>query len=77
MRKNGLYTSGLTPYGYKRDTKDKHHLIIDEEVANNVKLIYDLYLKGNGIKKIAKYLNENKIINPSGYRKLNKKILID
>ena len=29
MRKNGLYTSGLTPYGYKRDTKDKHHLIID------------------------------------------------
>ena len=73
MRKNGLYTSGLTPYGYKRDTKDKHHLIIDEEVANNVKLIYDLYLKGNGIKKIAKYLNENKIINPSGYRKLNKK----
>ena len=72
MRKNGLFTSGTAPYGYKKDANDKHHLVIDKEVSNNVKLIYDLYLKGYGIKKITKYLNEIGIINPSGYKKVNK-----
>jgi len=73
MRKQGLYTCGITPYGYKRDLKDKHHLIIDEDAAKNVRLIYELYLKGYGIKKIVNYLNEKNIINPSGYRKKYRK----
>lgn len=72
MRKNGLFTGGITPYGYKRDPKDKHHLVIDEEAAKIVKLIYKLYLEGFGIKKITNYLNEKNILNPSGYRKLNR-----
>lgn len=73
MRKQGLYTSGLAPYGYKKDPNDKHHLIIDEDAAKFVRLIYKLYLKGYGIKKIANYLNERNIVNPSGYRKLYRK----
>ena len=73
MRKNGLFTVGRPPYGYKRDSNDKHHLIIDEIVAQNVKIIYDLYLKGYGTSRIANYLNSNNIMSPSGYRKYNKK----
>lgn len=34
-------------YGYKHD-KDGH-LIIDEETAKNVKLIFDLYLSGQSV----------------------------
>ena len=73
MRKNGLFTGGIAPYGYKKDSKDKHHLVIDDEAAKIVRLIYKLYLKGFGIKKIANYLNEKNIVNPSGYRNLNRK----
>ena len=73
MRKQGLYTSGLAPYGYKKDPNDKHHLIIDEDASKIVRLIYSLYLKGYGIKKIANYLNERNIKNPSGYRNFYRK----
>ena len=34
-------------YGYKHD--EEGHLVIDEEKAKNVKLIFDLYLGGNGV----------------------------
>ena len=73
MRKQGLFTCGLAPYGYIKDPNDKHHLIIDEEVADNVRTIYRLYLNGYGTKRITNYLNENNIINPSGYRKFHRK----
>ena len=73
MRKKGLFTSGLAPYGYKRDPNDKHHLIVDDEPANVVRLIYKLYLDGLGVKRISNYLNERNIINPSGYRNFNRK----
>ena len=73
MRKNGLFTSGLPPYGYKIDPKNKHHLIVDEETAPNVKLIFDLYLKGYGLTKIINHLNEKGILSPSGYKKFNRK----
>lgn len=46
-------------YGYKKD-KDKN-LLIDEIEAEIVKTIFNLYLEGNGTKRIANYLNENKI----------------
>ena len=73
MRKNGLYTSGTPPYGYKVDPENKHHLVIDEKTAPNVKLIYDLYLKGYGMKRIVNYLHDANIVNPSGYKKSKRK----
>ena len=30
------------PYGYKKDPNDKNHLVIDEEAAEVVRLIFDL-----------------------------------
>ena len=44
-------------------------LIIDEEAANVVKLIYEKYLAGFGTMQIADYLSKKKIPIPSDYNK--------
>lgn len=63
----GKYMGAIAPYGYKKDPNDKNHLIIDENVSQNVRKIFDLALQGLGIEKIRVYLVENKIIKPSAY----------
>lgn len=56
----GLH-NGSVPYGYKID-KITGNMVINEEQANVVRLIFDLYNnKGYGSTKIALWLNENKI----------------
>ena len=70
-RKQGEYL-GTAPYGYKKDPENKYHLIIDEDVANVVKLIYEKYLAGFGTMQIADYLSKKKIPIPSDYNKRNR-----
>ncbi len=70
-RNNGEYL-GTAPYGYKKDPENKYHLIIDEEAANVVKLIYEKYLAGFGTMQIADYLSKQKIPIPSDYNKRNR-----
>lgn len=65
---NGLFTGAFAPYGYKKDPKDKYHLIIDEEAASVVRRIFSMFANGNGVTQICKYLNENKISIPSLYK---------
>ena len=67
-RKQGEYL-GTAPYGYKKDPENKYHLIIDEEAAEVVKLIFERYLEGYGTMQIADYLSEQKIPIPSDYNK--------
>lgn len=67
-RKQGEYL-GTAPYGYKKDPENKYHLIIDEEAAKVVKLIFDKYLEGYGTMQIADYLSKQKIPIPSDYNK--------
>lgn len=67
-RKQGEYL-GTAPYGYKKDPENKYHLIVDEEAAKVVKLIFEKYLKGYGTMQIADYLSEQKIPIPSDYNK--------
>ncbi|MBR0350841.1 MAG: recombinase family protein [Clostridia bacterium] len=73
LRKNGKFVSGYAPYGYCKDKNDIHHLVIDEETAKVVKLIFNLCLSGLGGIKIAEELNRRKIVNPSTYRKIKTK----
>lgn len=51
-------------YGYKHDKDGK--LIVDEEKAENVKLIFDLYLGGQSVLGIIKELEKRKILSPTG-----------
>jgi len=52
-------------YGYRKHPLDKHKLIIDEECAEVVKTIFDLYIKGYGYYKIVDYLNKQNVSTPS------------
>lgn len=54
-----------SPYGYRKDPKDKYKIIVDEDTSWVVKKIYELYLEGLSMRKINDYLNENEIKTPA------------
>ena len=56
-------------YGYLK-TKD-NKLVIDERVKETIKLIFDLRLKGNGVKNICKYLTDKKVETMHYHNKVN------
>ena len=55
--------------GYKRHPNIKNKLIIDEQVKNIVEKIFDMYANEHGSVEIVNYLNSNKYLSPTGYRK--------
>ena len=65
--KEGLYVSGRCPFGYMKDPTNKNHLVINDEQAEVVKLIFDLSLKGNTYHYIAQELTKRKIKTPASY----------
>lgn len=67
-RKQGLHIGSFVCYGYKRSPKNKNKLVIDEEAAGVVKLIFNLYEQGNGVTKIAQILNNKSILTPTKYK---------
>lgn len=74
--KEGKYLGRIPPFGYKKDINGK--LIILDEEAKIVKLIFNLFLKENlNTQQIAKYLKDNNILSPVAsavlYGKLNTK----
>lgn len=52
--------SNNLPYGYRKDTESKK-LKIDDKESEIIIQIFNLYLEGNGTKKIANWLNENDV----------------
>ena len=70
MKEAGQFVESRPPYGYKKDKENKHKIIIDNDVAGNIKKIYQMYIKGITSSGIAEYLNNQKIKNPSRYMKL-------
>lgn len=68
-QKNGEYMCSIAAYGYKRHPSIKNKLIIDEQVKEIVEKIFDMYANGHGSSEIVNYLNTNKYLSPTGYRK--------
>lgn len=68
-REQGQFIGSFAPYGYAIDPNDKHHLIIDEETAPNVRLIFEMYIQGNGYRKIVQELNSRGVLSPSAYKR--------
>lgn len=66
--KEGKFVGTLEPYAYMRSREDKHKLIIDSSVSENVKNIFRWYLEGASLSGIAKRLNALGIDNPSTWR---------
>ena len=69
-KENGLYCVSNSPYGYKKDPKDKEHFIIDIEASKIIKRIFEEFLEGKGCCEIAKGLNKDKI--PTRIEHMNK-----
>ena len=57
------------PFGYTRHPLNKQMILIDEEAAAILNLEKDLYLEGNGIRKIAKILSDRGVPTPTMLQK--------
>ncbi len=53
------------PFGYTRHPLNKQMVLIDEEAAAILNLEKDLYLEGNGIRKIAEILSDRGVPTPT------------
>lgn len=60
----GKYLGAYAPLGYKKDSLDKHHLIIDEETAHIVRRMFEMRCQGNGFRAIACIFNAEHIPSP-------------
>ncbi len=66
--REGEFIGNFAPYGYIKDPNDKNHLLINTEVSEVIKKIFDLAVDGNKPKEIAEYLNKRNIQTPAQYR---------
>lgn len=57
------------PFGYRRTGKKKETFEIVQKEAENIRLIYDLYIQGCGYRKIATYLTQQGVPTPSMIRR--------
>ena len=64
---HNMRVSHHVPFGYIRDKDDKEKWLIDEEAATVVRHIFELFLSGMGIERIARRLEEEKVLTPNSY----------
>ena len=65
--KQGKFIGTYAPYGYKKDPKDKHQLIINEETAPIVRRIFAEFAAGENARCIADRLTREGILSPRFY----------
>ena len=66
--KNGEFLGSFAPYGYQKNPQDTHKLIIDDEAADIVRLIFDLSSQGFGVDIISQKLSALNIPTPTMYK---------
>lgn len=64
---SGKHLSTNPPFGYIKDPNDKEKWIIDEEAAETVKRIFQMFVDGMRMPEIAKKLTEEKVETPQLY----------
>ena len=70
-KKKGEFIGAFPSYGYIKDPKDKHKLVIDEVAADIVRKIFDWHVNlGLGKIAICHKLNDLGILNPTGHKKI-------
>lgn len=70
MKEVGQFVENRAPYGYKKVEDDKHKIIIDGDVVDNIRTIYNMYIDGKTSFQIAECFNSKKIKTPSQYMKM-------
>lgn len=71
-KKSGNFLGVTAPYGYMKNPENKYQLIINEKEAKVVRHVFDLYLQGNGLTKIAQILTQEGIEVPGIARNIGK-----
>ena len=61
MQSEGKWVGGCPPFGYKVDSEDKNHLVVDEVEGPIIKRIFDLFVNGHKINQIRDILNDEKV----------------
>jgi len=70
-KKKGEFIGAFPSYGYIKDEKDKHKLVIDKVAAEYVrKIFYWNVNEGLGKVAICHRLNDMGVLNPTGHKKL-------
>lgn len=69
--RRGEYNTGFAPYGYRYDKATKK-LVVDDDEAAVVHLIYSLYLQGMPMRQIALKLNADTVPTKTLHAKTNK-----
>lgn len=64
----GQRVNGNYPYGYLVDPADKNHLIIDPETAPYVRQMFAMYVRGDRICDIQRWLAEHKVLTSEALR---------
>lgn len=65
--KKGQYIGAYAPYGFLKDSQDKHHLIPDPVASGVVKRIFALALENKTTGEIAKALNADHVETPAAH----------
>ena len=76
-RLNGEFIGTSATYGYLKDPKDKHRLIIDKVASKYVIQIFDSAKEGKTASEIANELNKSGILTPYTYKVKNDNIGVD
>lgn len=67
--REGQFVGSRPPYGYLKDPKDCHKLVVNPDTAPVVRQIFQWAADGVSKNKIVIYLNENGVLSPGGYLK--------
>ncbi len=67
-RKMGDFIGAFCTYGYKKSPDNKNRLIVDEDAAKVVEMIFRLRLQGMSNTRIADKLNDMGILSPMEYK---------
>lgn len=70
-REKGEYIGAFVVYGYRKDKRNKNHLVPDAYAAEIVRDIFNWRISGMTLSGIAKKLNQRGILSPMEYKKLN------
>ena len=82
LAKKGLYTGGRIPLGYKLHEyrnelgKKEKILVVDEETAPVIRLIYQMYLAGKGMSRITVHLNTIQALNKGDWSQFSIAVIL-
>lgn len=68
-RMRGKYMASFAVYGYRKAEDDHNQLVVDEEAADVVRLIFELYVQCGVKAEVARCLNQKKLPTPQEYAK--------